>query len=272
MSLAIFVFICVFSVIITFIIYLGYLKKDPGSPKDNMYYYEGELSFDSVLAQVGRIEKARGINLSGLKAHIEGYRSNANDTGRDIDYYYEDYISPAIKYLLLNNKNTFRGGWKLLDPFMRNQFIWWNILGVVIPIISSYYFTVTSDNPTNEIPFIYFILISVVMVFICLAVINLFIRAGVVGILNWQEQKFRKRNINLGHISKTIISMEAILAFMGGSDAVGADLIHTASLDGSEGYTSVSVGGGFSGGGGGGGGFGGFGGGSSGGGGASGGW
>lgn len=242
--------------------YIHYLATAKPQPGDDIYYYEGEETFESILAQLGRIEKHFHKHYDKERSFIMYYKHNAEETGRDYDYY-EDYIDPVIRYLSLNTEALFSTSWKLCDPFLKAIVIIFSVL-YFIPLL----ILLSGLIAAGGAPFAIFI----TGLFIIIGGVIIRILLGLLlSILKASEQRFRRKNIPLGAISKAILAMEGLFAGATGSKRLGAVEEHTGyDLSNSGGGGGL---GGFGGGGSfGGGGFGGFGGGGFGGGGSGGSW
>jgi uncharacterized membrane protein YgcG len=189
------------------------------------------------------------------------YKHNAEDTGRDYDYY-EDYIDPVIKYLSLNTDTLFTTSWKLCDPFLKAIVVIFSILYFSPLLILLIGLIAAGGSPGVIFITGLFLIIGGVIIRMLLGLL--------LSILKASQRRFRRKNIPLGAISKAILAMAGLFAGATGSKRLGAVEEHT----GYDLSNSGGGGGGFGGfsGGGGSGGFGGFGGGSFGGGGSGGGW
>jgi uncharacterized membrane protein YgcG len=241
--------------IAAYCMWLSRLKEVPG---EKLYYCHGKLDFDSVLKWLNAIEKDKHKNCEGIRNLIEDYRANADETGRDYSYY-DEYITPQLKYQLLQPGKTWIKSWRLLG--VDGKII---LFLIVIWVLQIFFVFEKMLFPTKDagVTIAFFILLSPVIVFALAVILRIF-----VSVIRYQFEHLRSKGRAVGPFAKRVLAFEGLMAFLGNTTMVGADVIHVSNLPGDS-----SGGGSFGGGGSGGGGFSGFGGGSFGGGGSSGSW
>jgi hypothetical protein len=199
-------------------VYIAQLAKAAPKSGEDIYYIDGEETFASVMQWIDRVEKYTQRDLSAQRHTLLYFKHNADETGRDYDYY-SDYIDPIIKYLAINSENLFQGSWRLCDRFAKVLVLYLLVLyaasaGWLV------YMLRTDLDPGEKF------ILTVVYLFASVAAVRV-LYAWLLLLLQNAETRFREKRHPLGAINKAILALQGVLAGLNGARTVGAMVEHT---------------------------------------------
>jgi Beta-propeller domains of methanol dehydrogenase type len=125
----------IISILISFRVYLLFLKNRKIPVKYSHFYVDGEYNSKSIIDQIKRIEKVHNCKYSKLKTQIANYEMHSIERIA----VYEDLIDDRLFCILLNGRNRFFTFLEMSDLFLLLILSYLVILSIIVPISLWYY-------------------------------------------------------------------------------------------------------------------------------------